>query len=200
MNLLIATKNKNKIKEIKDKFSAIENLKILSLENFDSFPDVIEDGSTFEENALKKAKELSLFAGMPVLADDSGLEIDALNGEPGINSARYAGEGASDEDRNLLVLDKMKDVPADRRAARFVCIIAIIADGKEYLSKGICEGRIAIEMKGINGFGYDPIFYVGNSGKTMAEFTIKEKNVISHRAKALDMAGETLKKILGEIH
>lgn len=196
MNLLLATKNKNKIKEIKDKFSYIKELKILSLEDFESFPDVIEDGRTFEENALKKAKELSLFAGMAVLADDSGLEIDALNGEPGVNSARYAGEGASDDDRNRLVLEKMKDVPAGKRSARFVCVIAIIVHGKEYLSRGICEGVIASEIKGSNGFGYDPIFYVGNSGRTMAEYTIKEKNKISHRAKALDMAVRSLEQIM----
>lgn len=189
MQLVIATKNQGKIREIRDKFSAYNDLEILSLNDFEDHPDIIEDGTTFEENALKKAREISIFTKLPVLADDSGLEIDALCGEPGIFSARYAGKDATDEERNRLVLEKMKDVPKGRRTARFICVIAIVLPrGSEYTFRGVCEGIIAHRMKGSNGFGYDPIFYLPKKRKTMAELSIFEKNRISHRAIALKRA------------
>ena len=197
MKLVIATKNINKIKEIKEKFSDFADLEIGSLSDFDNLPEVIEDGQTFEENALKKAREYSLFTGMPVLSDDSGLVIDALSGEPGVRSARYSGEQASDEENNNLVLKKLKDVPDEKRTARFVCVIAIIIPGNsEYLTRGTCDGRILRSKTGSNGFGYDPVFFVPELGKAMAELTILEKNKISHRAFALDKAKVLLRQIL----
>jgi XTP/dITP diphosphohydrolase len=197
MKLVIATKNINKIKEIKDKFSDFPDLAIISLLDFNNLPDVIEDGFTFEENALKKAREYSAFTGLPVLSDDSGLEIDALSGAPGVRSARYAGENAGDEENNDLVLRQMSNLPEDKRNARFICVIAIkLPDQKEYLSKGICEGRIIKSRKGSNGFGYDPLFFIPDIGKTMAQLTVAEKNKISHRALALDKVKDILKKIL----
>jgi XTP/dITP diphosphohydrolase len=197
MKLVIATKNKNKIKEIKEKFANFADLEIKSLVEFENLPEVVEDGRTFEENALKKAREYALFTGLPVLSDDSGIEIDAFSGEPGVRSARYAGENAGDDENNDLVLDKLKSVPDGKRSARFVCVIAIVLPNRnEYLTRGICEGQI-IRMKiGKNGFGYDPVFYIPQLKKTMAELTITEKNKISHRALALDQAKEILKKIL----
>ena len=197
MKLVIATKNINKIKEIKEKFSDFADLDVGSLADFSNLPEVIEDGQTFEENALKKAREYSLFTGMPVLSDDSGIVIDALSGEPGVRSARYSGERASDDENNNLVLEKMRSVPEENRTARFVCAVAIIIPGNgEYLTKGTCEGRILRSKTGKNGFGYDPVFYVPELEKTMAELTIKEKNKISHRALALDKAKVILRQIL----
>ncbi len=189
MELVIATKNSHKVREIKDKFSCIENLEIRSLDDFDNVPDVLEDGKTFEQNSLKKAREISRCTGLPCLADDSGLVVDALKGEPGVYSARYAGENATDGERNSLVLEKMKDIPDDKRAARFICAIAIVMpDGREFLTEGRCEGTIAREPGGDQGFGYDPIFYLPDLGKTMAELPLSEKNRISHRALALEKA------------
>jgi XTP/dITP diphosphohydrolase len=199
MKLVIATKNINKIKEIKYKFSDFADLEIVSLLDFSNLPEVIEDGCTFEENALKKAREYSAFTGLPVLSDDSGIEIDALSGEPGVRSARYAGENADDDKNNDLVLEKMKSIPDGKRNAKFVCVIAIILpDKKEYLTKGICDGRIIQKKTGNNGFGYDPVFFIPRLGKTMAELTILEKNRFSHRALALDKTKDILRKILGD--
>lgn len=197
MKLVIATTNKNKINEIKEKFSDFSELEIISLSDFKNLPVVVEDGSTFEENALKKARAYSALTGLTVLSDDSGLEIDALNGEPGVFSARYAGEGATDDDNNNLVLEKMRAVPDKKKGARFVCVIAIaLPDGGEYTAVGTCEGRIIDKKIGNNGFGYDPIFFIPAPGKTMAELSITEKNKISHRALALDKAKEILRNIL----
>jgi XTP/dITP diphosphohydrolase len=154
---------------------------------------VIEDGLTFAENALKKARSAAAHTGCAALADDSGLVIDALNGEPGIQSARYAGDDADDDERNRLVLDKMRCVPDGKRSARFVCAIAIVlSDGTEYLAEGVCEGTIIREMRGNYGFGYDPIFFLPECGRTMAEIPLKEKNRISHRARALESARKIL--------
>ena len=197
MKLVIATKNINKINEIKEKFSNFGDLGIGSLTDFNNLPEVVEDGQTFEENALKKARVYAAFTGLPVLSDDSGLEIDALFGEPGVRSARYAGENADDDENNDLVLKKLKNVPEDKKNARFICVIAVIMpDKREFLTKGICEGRIIGKKIGKRGFGYDPIFYIPSLGKTMAELTIMEKNKISHRALALDKAKEILNRIL----
>jgi len=198
MKLVIATKNKNKIREIKDKFSDLSGLEIISLTDFKDLPDVDEDGLTFKENALKKARVYSSFTGLTVLSDDSGLVIDVLSGEPGVRSARYSGENASDEGNNALVLEKLKNVPDEKRAGRFMCVVAIVTpDGKEYFADGICEGRISRERAGTNGFGYDPIFYIPEIEKTMAELTTQEKNKISHRAKALEKAREILIDLFG---
>jgi XTP/dITP diphosphohydrolase len=197
MELVIATKNQNKIIEIKEKFSGLTGLRILSLMDFDDLPEVVEDGSTFEENALKKAKTYSGFTGLTALSDDSGIVIDSLNGDPGVRSARFSGEYATDDDNNNLVLEKLKNIPNEKKTARFVCVIAIAQpDGKTFTAKGTCEGRILRVRKGNNGFGYDPIFFLPGLGKTMAELSIAEKNKISHRALALDEALKILKKII----
>lgn len=197
MKLVVATKNKNKIREISDRFSSLNKLEILSLTDIENPPCVIEDGTTFEENAKKKAKIISTYTKLPVLADDSGLEIDALGGEPGIYSARYAGENATDEDRNRLILERMRNVPRDKRGARFICVIAIVlTDGSEYLTKGECDGIIYYKMQGSYGFGYDPIFYLPKYRKTMAELSLTEKNRISHRGRALEGALDILRRII----
>jgi XTP/dITP diphosphohydrolase len=199
MKLVLATKNKNKVREITDKFSGIKCMEILSLLDFESPPDILEDGKTFRENALKKARGICRFTSLPSLADDSGLVIDALGGDPGVYSARYGGENLTDLDRNNLVLSKMKGVPDVNRTARFVCVIAAaFPDGTELISEGSCEGVIADWMRGDNGFGYDPVFYLPERGKTMAELPLSEKNMISHRAAALESARTRLEQIIRE--
>lgn len=200
MKLLIATRNKGKLKEIQQKFSSIPDISLLSIEDIEKesgpIPDIIEDGTTFTENALKKARELSHLTGYPSMADDSGLVVDALGGEPGVYSARYAGEGATDAERNALIFEKMKEVPEGKRQARFVCVIALVIPGKgEYLAEGVCEGEIAQEPRGTHGFGYDPIFYLSEHRKTMAELPIEIKNSLSHRARALEKAAEILQSL-----
>ena len=198
MKLVIATKNQNKIKEIKEKFSVLKYLEIISLAEFNDLPYVVEDGTTFEENALKKGREYAAFTGFTVLSDDSGLEVDALNGEPGVLSARYSGENATDDENIDLLLGKLRNVSEEKSNARFVCVIAIVEpSGGEYLEKGVCEGRIIKIKAGANGFGYDPVFYIDDLGKTMAELSLAEKNKISHRAIALDKAVKILSKIAG---
>ncbi|MCU0822252.1 MAG: XTP/dITP diphosphatase [Spirochaetes bacterium] len=198
MKLVIATNNKNKLNEIREKFTAISGLEILSLADFNNAPETIEDGITFEENAVKKAREVSAFTGLTALADDSGLVVEALDGRPGVLSARYGGRDTTDLQKNILILKEMKAITDGRRNARFVCVIAIaLPDGREYSVRGECEGVIARELKGGHGFGYDPIFYLPGSGKTMAELPLTEKNKISHRAVALERALEVLKKISG---
>ncbi|ADQ41352.1 non-canonical purine NTP pyrophosphatase, rdgB/HAM1 family [Caldicellulosiruptor acetigenus I77R1B] len=194
--LLVATKNEGKAREIKQ---LIENYfdDVVTLNHFDGNINIIEDGSTFEENALKKAKTVYSLYRQPTLADDSGLEVDALGGRPGVMSARYAGERATDEDRIKKLLDELKDVPEDKRGAQFVCVLVFIdQQGRIYQTKGICRGRIAFEPRGENGFGYDPVFVPDGFDKTFAELDSQIKNQISHRAKAF----ENLKKILGEIY
>lgn len=196
MKLVIATGNRNKIVEIRDKFSKAEHLEILPLSQFENIPEIVEDADTFSGNAIKKARVIRDFTGLPVMADDSGLVIDALDGEPGVYSARYGGGELDDSGRYLLVLEKMKGIPAEKRSARFVCSIAIaMPDGREFFTEGVCEGRISEAPCGANGFGYDPIFHLPEYGKTMAEITLDEKNIISHRGKALDLAAVIIKEL-----
>ncbi len=152
-----------------------------------------ETGTTFEQNAILKANGYQSISGLMSLADDSGLEVDALGGQPGVLSARYAGEDASDTERLDYLLSKLKDVPWEKRTARFRCVIAIaLPDGKIELCDGACEGLITFEPKGTSGFGYDPVFYVPNFDKTMAELTSEEKNSISHRGQAAQKARDVL--------
>jgi len=193
IELLLATKNKNKVKEINSKMSSVSGISIIPLDNAPEFPDVIEDGKSFKENAIKKAQEICLHTGLPTMADDSGLVIDALDGKPGIYSARY-GNCSDDNERNDLILKEMNE-KVDR-AARFVCVIAIaFPDGKILTSEGFCEGSIIEEKRGSKGFGYDPIFLVKDSDLTLAEISMDEKNKISHRAKALENAAELLRNL-----
>ena len=191
--ILIATKNRGKVAEIGDLVKDLP-VNFLSLADVPNPPDVIEDGATFEENALKKARVIAKATGMVTLADDSGLCVDALDGRPGVFSARYAGEPATDAEKCDLILEEMQDVPAERRSARFVCVIAVATpEGAEQLFHGVCEGRITFEPRGKQGFGYDPIFYDEEAGRTFAEMERETKNRISHRGKALRKFAEYLR-------
>ena len=185
MKILIATKNKGKVKEFQAMFESL-GVEILSLADIEGSPDVEETGTTFEENAVLKAETISKEMKIPVIADDSGLEIDALNGKPGVYSARYAGIHKSDEDNMEKVLNELKDVPDSERSARFICALAFARPNeKTIVVKGECEGEILREKRGQQGFGYDPIFFVPHLGLSMAELSKAEKNRISHRAVAL---------------
>ncbi len=194
--LIVATKNKGKIVEIKQVLSGLP-LDVISMNEADIDIDVVEDGETFEENSLKKALEISKVSKSMVMADDSGLEVDFLDGAPGIYSARFGGPEASDADKNKKLLETLKDVPFEKRTARFVCAIAVVfPDGRHFVVRGTCEGFIDFECKGSNGFGYDPLFFVQQFDKTMAEIDADLKNKISHRAKALALMQEKLQKYL----
>ncbi len=159
--------------------------------------EVEETGHTFYENALQKARAYAQISGLPTWADDSGLEVDALNGAPGVRSARYAGPGATDEDRCRLLLQQLTHVPPEERTARFRCVVAIVwPDGRQVTTEGQCEGLIVASPRGENGFGYDPVFYLPEKGRTMAELTPKEKNAISHRGQAARRARVKLDAVL----
>jgi XTP/dITP diphosphohydrolase len=182
--LLLATNNKGKLGELRVLLKGIP-YEMVSPAECGLYLDVKEDGKTYAANARLKASAFADASGLLTLADDSGLEVDALNGAPGVLSSRYAGPGANDAKRVSYLLDKLKEVPPERRSARFRCVIAITSpyDGMKICS-GSCRGVITIEPKGDNGFGYDPIFYFPKLGKTMAELSSETKNRISHRARA----------------
>ena len=170
-------------------------VQVRSLAEFDGAPEVVEDGSTYEENALKKARSAAAFTGKPSLADDTGLEVEALDGRPGIHAARFAGEHCSFQDNIEKLLTLLKGIPKERRAARFVCVLAFVGpDGREDLVRGELEGRITERPAGLGGFGYDPVFFSPEAGKTLAELSPEEKNRISHRRRALDMARGLLQR------
>ena len=199
--IVIGTHNKNKKEEIR-KILKEMSFPLLDLEDFDDAPDVVEDGVTFEENAAKKALQLAGFCNMSVMADDSGLEIDALDKRPGVLSSRYCGEDTGYEEKCLKLFEELKNVPFDKRTARFRCAIALAEPGKlHFVVEASCEGLINTEPLGRNGFGYDPIFYVPEYKQTMAELGSDIKNRISHRALALDLFKERLQKFIkGELH
>ncbi|MEB2290890.1 XTP/dITP diphosphatase [Priestia megaterium] len=183
--IIIATKNAGKVKDFETLFSP-KGFKVKSLLDFPEIEDVEETGVTFAENATLKAEAISSALNKPVIADDSGLAIDALNGEPGVYSARYAGENKDDNANIEKVLQKLNDVPFEKRTARFHCALAIAVTGKRTeIVEGTCEGHILEEKRGENGFGYDPIFFVEKWRCSMAELTKEQKNQISHRANAL---------------
>ncbi|MCK4404103.1 MAG: XTP/dITP diphosphatase [candidate division Zixibacteria bacterium] len=194
MKIVLATNNKHKIREIKNILADL-SVEILTLEDFTGFPKVEETGKTFEENAIIKAKAISRFTRLPSLADDSGLEVDALDGAPGILSSRFAGEHCSFEDNNRKLLHLMEDIPWERRGARFICVVALAKDPNHILTvKGEVKGFITLEERGENGFGYDPIFYLPHLNKTFAQLSLEEKNRISHRAQAFVKAKELIQK------
>lgn len=169
---------------------------ILSMKEAGVRTEVTEDGKTYEENALIKARAVAAVTGALVLADDSGLEIDYLGKEPGVYSARYLGEDTLYSVKNAELIRRLEGVPEEKRTARFVCAVAaVLPDGRELTVRAAIEGRIGYEEKGSNGFGYDPIFYVPELGKTTAELTEEEKNLVSHRGKALRLMKEGLKKL-----
>ena len=186
--LLVATNNKGKLREYVQLLGKIP-FELVTLADASITADVEETGSTMEENAVRKASEYAKLSGLITLADDSGLEVDALGGEPGVMSRRYAGENASDLERNEYLLSKLRDVPLEKRKARFRCVIAIaLPEEKVEVCEGVCEGIIALEPKGDNGFGYDPIFHIPELDRRMAELSLAEKNEVSHRAKAAQKA------------
>ena len=194
--IIFATGNQGKIREIKQ-IMADMDVEILSMKEAGIFMDIEENGTTFEENALIKARAIAKEAGALVLADDSGLEIDYLDKAPGVLSARYLGEDTSYDVKNTHILGLLKDVKGKDRSARFVCsIAAVFPDGREFTTYATIEGEIAHKIEGENGFGYDPIFFVPEFGKTTAQLSSEEKNKISHRGKALTMMKEILNKEL----
>lgn len=182
--LVVGTRNTGKIKEIKAALAELA-LEVVGLPEA-GLPEVAETGVTFAENAIIKARYYSHHTGEYCLADDSGLEVDALSGEPGVYSARYAGEGASDEDNNQKLLTSLGGVPEEKRSARFRSVLALAGpDGSLLLTDGVCEGIVLAQARGTGGFGYDPLFYMPEFQKTLAEMTVEEKNKISHRGNAL---------------
>lgn len=194
-SLVVATRNKGKIVEITALLSGLVD-KICSASEFANFPETVEDGLTFEENALKKAREASAFTALPALADDSGLVVDFLDGRPGVFSARFAGEGAGDAANNSRLLEELQGVSDESRQAAFVCVLAYVTpEGTEELFSGRVAGRILGEAKGEGGFGYDPLFLVNGFGRSMAELTLAEKNGVSHRAQAFEKFRKYLEKL-----
>ncbi|MED4203149.1 XTP/dITP diphosphatase [Neobacillus mesonae] len=194
--VIIATKNPGKAREFEHIFSP-RGIAVKTLLDFPEFPEVEETGTTFEENAILKAEAVSQALNKMVIGDDSGLMIDALEGRPGIYSARYAGEPKNDENNIDKVLSELTGVPAEKRTARFYCALAVAVPGQEtFTVSGTCEGRILEERRGTNGFGYDPVFFVPEKGVAMAELSSDEKNKISHRANALMKLDEMLDSLL----
>jgi XTP/dITP diphosphohydrolase len=195
MRIIFATKNEGKVKEISEMLASTD-IVLVSLNRFESLPEIVEDGKTYRENALKKAKIISEFTGEIVLADDSGLQVDVLGGEPGVYSARYAGEGATDEKNNAKLLAQLKDVPEEKRIASFFCALVLYYPDGHYRSfEAEWQGRIIDERRGTNGFGYDPIFLWPAMNKTAAELTPEIKNTVSHRGQAFMKLRNYLSKI-----
>jgi len=193
--IVLATRNRDKIREIK-KILNDTNARFLSLEDFPGCPEVVEDGETLEANAKKKALVVSQYTKKISLAEDTGLEVDALGGAPGIRSARFADDNATYENNNRKLLKLMEKLPLEERRAKFRCVAALARpDGEVVSCEGVCEGRIAFEMKGKSGFGYDPLFIVPEYGKTFAELGEDIKNRISHRAQALTKIKEIINKL-----
>ncbi len=183
IDIVLATHNKDKQAEL-SKALNFKGVNILSLLDFPDIGEIIEDGKTLKDNALIKANTVYKITGLPSISDDTGLEIDALNGEPGVYSARYAGENCSYLDNVNKVLHMMSGVPFSSRRAQFKTVMAFVSDKTELVSEGSVKGLITEELKGIGGFGYDPVFYIPGMMKTFAEMSIEEKNKISHRGKA----------------
>lgn len=205
MKIVLATHNRDKVREIAAIMASID-VELVLPDQVDGMPDVVEDGATLEDNALKKAREIRDFTGLCALADDTGLEVDALDGAPGVYSSRYAGENVTYDANNTKLLRELEGVPLDGRTARFRCVMALVlvnkwqemlytrmkergGDGAELpdslVTEGILEGRIALERRGQHGFGFDPLFEVPQEEKTLAEMTLEAKNQISHRYRAL---------------
>jgi XTP/dITP diphosphohydrolase len=197
--LVVATRNRGKLKEIQAVLEGVIGV-VRCAADFLDFPETIEDGQTFQENALKKAREAMHFTGLPALADDSGLVVDALGGRPGVYSARFAGEGADDRANNQLLLNELVEVSFDQRQAAFICALAYVSpDGEELVFSGRVGGTIQASERGDEGFGYDPLFLVDGFDRTMAELSLQEKNSISHRGQALQHFREFLEqRVLNE--
>jgi len=193
MSFIVATQNKGKLKEIRRVMQSV-GIEVEGMDHYSGLVPAIEDGETFAANAQKKAQAIVEQTGKPCLADDSGLTVEALQGRPGVYSARYAGVDANDQDNNDLLLKEMAQVPDDQRQAAFCCVMALcFPDGKCLFFEGRLEGKILRQEQGDGGFGYDPLFQVGDDPRSLAEFSLDEKNSISHR-------GQALKKMLDEIN
>lgn len=193
IKIVAATGNKGKLKEIQEILSDFE---IVSMKDLGISIDIEENGETFKENAYIKALAISKITNLPVISDDSGLSVDALSGRPGIYTARFAGENATDDENIEKLLFELKNVASDKRTARFVSVVCLVMpDGKAYYGEGACAGIIIDEKRGENGFGYDPVFYVPEFKRTFAELSPDEKNSISHRKKALDDLKEKIKDV-----
>ena len=191
--ILIATHNAGKLREFSSMFARTP-YELVSLSDVGIVVDVDETGATYFENANLKAVTYAKLSGLPTLADDSGLEVDGLNGEPGVRSARYAGEDATDDDRIAFLLQKLNNIPKDRWTARFRCVIALTRpDSRVELYEGLCEGVITDRPRGASGFGYDPLFYIPEMNRTMAELSFDEKNRVSHRGRASQSVIATLR-------
>ena len=196
MRVLVASHNPGKLKELAELLSGLP-IEWVTLDDVGITHEIEETGDTFEANARLKAEGYARLSSLPTLADDSGLEVDALGGEPGVYSARYGGPGASDDDRYRLVLEKMKDVPQEKRGARFRCVIAVAspADGV-FTADGVVEGAIASEARGSHGFGYDPIFWMAEYRASLAELGPDIKNRISHRGRAIQAIRPRLERLV----
>ncbi|MBQ2246319.1 MAG: XTP/dITP diphosphatase [Selenomonadales bacterium] len=195
--IVLATKNKGKIKEMRELLAPM-NIEVLSLADFAPVDDAEENGATFAENAMIKARYYFAHTGTPCLADDSGLEVDALDGRPGVYSARYSGEDATDKTNNAKVLCEMEGVEREKRTARFRCAMALVGDNIELTTDGTCEGLLLTEERGDGGFGYDPFFYVAKFDRTLAEMSSEEKNAISHRGAAVRKMAELIAEMMSK--
>lgn len=198
--IVLATRNRGKTRELRELFADLP-VEVMSVDEVGVDHEVEEDGDTFEANAMKKAVEIQAIVGGIVIADDSGLEVDALDGAPGVRSARYGGDGVdTDEARWRLLLRNLEGVGADRRTARFVCAAALAAGEKRLVVRGTVEGRIAFEPSGSDGFGYDPVFLVDGfePPATMAQLPMAEKNRISHRGRAMRLLKQALQELLAD--
>ncbi len=196
--MVLASGNKGKLAEFQRLLEGLD-IQVHSLKEYPEIGEIVEDGDSFQENALIKARAVCKATGLLAMADDSGLAVDALNGAPGIYSARFAGEQRSDADNNAKVLQLLEDVDDANRTARFFCVIAIVLpDDREFTVEGTCEGVILRELQGEGGFGYDPLFYVEEMEKTFAELSMEEKNRISHRGHANRKAVEIIRALKEE--
>jgi len=196
-DLILATRNRDKVVEIRAGLSHVDGrLRLLTLDDFPNAPDVIEDGETLEENAIKKAREIYHATGLPALADDTGLMVDALDGAPGVYSGRYAGPHATYVENLQKLLRELEGYDLSKRKARFCCVIAFAHENKIECVRGECDGTIALMPHGSGKFGYDPVFVVDGLGKTYAEMSMVEKNQISHRGRALRAVEELLARWL----
>ncbi len=193
--IVLATKNQGKIKEMRALLAPLD-IEVLSLADFAPIEDAEENGTTFQDNALIKARYYYEHTHVACLADDSGLEVDALDGRPGVYSARYSGENATDVTNNAKLLDEMTDVAEDNRTARFRCSMALVDGDTVLTADGVCEGVILRELRGEGGFGYDPLFFVPRYDRTLAELTSDEKNAISHRGHAVRMMADKIAKLV----
>lgn len=195
MKILLATHNKNKITEIKEALKDTDH-QILSLDDFPDLPDVIEDGDTLEHNSLKKAREIYEYSKITTLADDTGLEVEVLNGEPGVFSARWAGENCTYKDNCVKMLNEMKGVPKGKRNASFRCVVTLYGNGILETASGELKGKIIEHERGTGGFGYDPVFVPDGYDITLAEMSLAEKNLISHRGLAVKKMAEIIRHLV----